>query len=90
MWNLRDKPKTTFNYREQMDGYQKGGRSGAGGGEWNSDGNSEYTYHEHQVMYRIGESLYCTHIILIMLCVNYTGINFFKSVFWNINVKIFW
>ena len=44
-------------------------------------GNQKYTYHdEHQIMYRIVESPYCTPEINITLYVNYPGIKIKKII----------
>lgn len=50
--------KKTLNYRDQNNGYQRGG----GGGLWGrGGGDQESTDHdEHRVTYRIVEPLYCT------------------------------
>ena len=53
-------------------------RGAVGGGEWGEtgEGEEEYTYNEHWVMYRIAESLYCIPETNKTLYVNwmYTGI----------------
>ena len=68
----RDKPKNTLKYREQTDGYQRGGGWEDGWNRWK--GLRVHLSWWPLSMNRIAEPLYCMPETSITLHVNYTGI----------------